>query len=427
MIKSFYLIAFVFFSLSAFAGPFDLYENKIYEDNIKTVTLHPNGYPFATPIIQLHAQNELIFSFDELTDVVSDFRYTIVQCDHEWRATNTSVFEYIDGFSEGFLSDYDLSFNTTAEYVHFKLPIPNADFNFKQSGNYAIVIYRDSEDEPSIVHRFMVADPRVSVENAGIVLTSSVNLRDKYQEIIFDLNHKGFVLNNPHQEIKVMVTQNDRWDNAITGIKPLFIGENILRFNYNMKIAFNSMKEYRELDIRSLRYRTQGVRAIDVLESGNVVYLMPDQSRQLEDYRYEGNGDLNGKFLIAVQEGRSDDLESDYTDVNFFFDFETPISNGSFYVVGQFNNYEITEQNRMVFNENNLGYEATILFKQGFYNYMYVFVPDNQPTLKDHSFTEGDFYDTENDYAIYIYYRPFGQRYDQLIGYTLINSRLNRF
>jgi hypothetical protein len=427
MMKPILFLTFILISLSGFAGPFDLYENKIYEDDIKTVTLYPNGYPFGTPIIQLNSPNTLIFGFDELGDEISDFRYTIIQCDHEWKATNTSVFEYIDGFAEGYVNDYDYSFNTVVPYVHYKMPIPNSDFQFKQSGNYALVIYRDNEDEPSIVHRFMVADARVVINNAGIVLTRSVNLRDKFQEIIFDINHKGFPINNPYQEIKVMVTQNDRWDNCINNIKPVFIGEDKLQFNYNMQIAFNSMKEYRELDIRSLRYRTQGVRAIEVGESGNTVFLNPDPPRQLQDYRYEGNGDLNGKFLIAVQEGRNDDLESDYADVQFFFDFENPISNGTFYVVGQFNNYEISEQNRMVFSEENLGYEATIPFKQGFYNYMYVFVEDNQPNVKDHSLTEGDYYDTENDYGIYIYYRPFGQRYDQLIGYTFINSRLNRF
>lgn len=427
MKRNLLLICFCWLAIQVVAAPFDLYENKIYEENIRTVTLHPNGYPFATPIIHLNSQRQLILGFDELGDYVSDFRYSIIQCNHKWEATDNSVFEFIDGFSDGYVTDYDYSFNTTIDYVHYNLAIPNEDFSFKQSGNYVLLIYRDNEEKPSISQRFMVVDSRIEIDNAGVVLTRNIDLRDKFQEIVFELSHEGFEINNPFQEINVVVTQNDRWDNAVTDIKPLHINEHKLLFNYNMKIAFSSMKEFRELDIRSLRYRTEGVRAIDVRDSSNIVYLMPDQARKLEDYRYEGNGDLNGKYLIEVQEGNHANLEADYVDVNFLLDFPNPLSNGSFYVVGQFNNYDISEENRMEFNPDFNGFEATITMKQGFYNYMYVFVPDDRKYLKDHSFTEGNYYDTENDYSIYVYYRPFGQRYDQLIGYSFINSRLNRF
>ncbi|MEZ5002564.1 MAG: DUF5103 domain-containing protein [Chitinophagales bacterium] len=413
------------FISNAFAT--DIYEDKIFEDNIHTATLHPIGYPFATPIIQMNTQDVLLLEFDELGEDVSDFRYTIVQCNYKWEPTFNSVFDYIDGFSDGYINDYDYSFNTTVDYVHFQMTIPNEDFRITQSGNYAIVVYRDTESDPTLIKRFMVADAKVQIQNAAVALTRNPSYRDQLQEIVFSLDHEGFDIVNPFQEITVVVRQNDRWDNAISDIKPLHINENSLSFNYNLKIAFPPAKEYREFDIRSLRYRTERVRAIDVRDSTNIVYLMPDGMRQLEDYRYEGDGDLNGKFVIDVQEGRLEALEADYVHVNFAIPFDNKISNGAFYVVGEFNNYEISDKNKLSFNSLHHVYEAEILLKQGFYNYQYVFVPNDNPNIKDHSLTEGNYYDTENDYAIYVYYRSFGQRYDELIGFSFINSRLNRY
>ncbi len=406
---------------------FGQYENKVFDDKIRTVTLRPLGYDFATPIIQLNTLDVLELDFDELGEDVSDFKYTVVQCNHNWEPSNTSTFDYIDGFSDGYVDDYDYSFNTKIDFVHYKLNIPNDDFRIIQSGNYVVLVYRDTEEEPAFTQRFMVVQSKIQIVDAAVAVTRNPALRDQLQEIIFSINHKGFNITNPFQEISVVVTQNDRWDNAIYGIKPVFIGEELLSFNNNLRIVFPSMKEYRELDIRTLRYRTERVRAIDIRDSTNIVYLMPDGMRQLENYRYEGDGDLNGKFVVDIQEGRHEDLEADYVDVNFFLPFQNKISNGSFYVVGAFNNYEISETNRLKYDAVQHNYEVSLTLKQGFYNYMYVFVPDEDKTIKDHTLTEGNYYDTENDYTIYVYYRSFGQRYDELIGVSFINSRLNRF
>jgi len=405
------------------AAAFDLYDNKVFEAGIRTTTLHPVGYPFGTPLIQLGTQDVLTLQFDEIGDDVSDFRYAIVQCDHKWQATDVSTFDYIDGFSDGYLNDYDFSFNTTYSYVHYQMNIPNEDFQITQSGNYAVVIFRDDVEEPVLTRRFMVVRSKVIIEG-GVAVTRNPSLREKYQEIVFNVDHEGFGITNPFQEINVVVTQNDRWDNAIYSIKPLHINENQLLFTYNMKIAFPTGREFREMDIRTLRYRTEGVRAIDQRDSANLVYLMPDPIRRTEDYRAEG--DLNGKYLIDRQEGRYAELEADYAWVHFNLPFETAISNGSFYVVGGFNDYQLSDENKMEFDERSGSFNTAIFMKQGFYNYMYVFVEDGKE-YKDHSFTEGNYYDTENDYAVYVYYRPFGQRYDELIGFSFLNTKLTRY
>jgi hypothetical protein len=385
--------------------------------------MYPVGYPFATPIIQLGTLDVLTLQFDELGETVSDFRYTVIQCDHTWQPTGNSTFDYIDGFSDGWVNDYDYSFNTTVPYIHYNLRIPNEDLRLTQSGNYVVIIYRDNVDQPLLTRRFMVAESRVQIDGY-VAVTRNPNFRDRFQEIVFNVLHEGFSITNPYQEISVVVTQNDRWDNAISGLKPLYVNEDLLQFDYNMKIAFPSAREYREMDIRTLRYRTEGVRAIDMRDSMNIVYLMPDPIRKMEDYRPEG--DLNGKFVIDKQEGRHGELEADYASVLFQLPFDVKLSNGTFYVLGAFNEYALGEENRMEYNSFTGAYETAIYLKQGFYNYIYVFV-DEKSGQKDHSLSEGNYYDTENDYAVYVYYRPFGQRYDQLIGYRFLNTKLNRF
>jgi hypothetical protein len=40
----------------------------------------------------------------------------------------------------------------------------------------------------------------------------------------------------------------------------------------------------------------------------------------------------------------------------------------------------------------------------------------------DETITEGNHWDTENEYHIYVYHRKFGTYYDQLVGYARLNS-----
>jgi uncharacterized protein (DUF2225 family) len=75
----------------------------------------------------------------------------------------------------------------------------------------------------------------------------------------------------------------------------------------------------------------------------------------------------------------------------------------------------------MTFNFDDDLYHATLLLKQGYYNYQYVV--KNQSTSETSVMpVEGSFGRTENDYLILVYYRPAGRRYDRLVGVTVVNS-----
>jgi hypothetical protein len=42
--------------------------------------------------------------------------------------------------------------------------------------------------------------------------------------------------------------------------------------------------------------------------------------------------------------------------------------------------------------------------------------------MLDFNETEGDHWETENAYSIFVYYRPPGARHDHLIGFTTVHS-----
>ena len=100
----------------------------------------------------------------------------------------------------------------------------------------------------------------------------------------------------------------------------------------------------------------------------------------------------------------------------------------SVYVFGELTNYATDDGSKMVFNEQRGVYEKEIYLKQGYYNYSYVTMTDKKqsgfnPSLEN---TEGNYWGTENSYMVLVYFRPFGARADELIGYTMVNSAFQR-
>ncbi len=418
----------LFFLKLNFISAIDLTEiefgsNKIFNDQIKTPTLFPPNYPFANPVIQMNTSDILELRFDLLGTDVKDLSYTILQCDYEWTPTILNQYEYIDGFSEVEITDYDNSFNTLVDYVHYKLHIPNQDMQITKSGNYVIIVFESNSEEILFMRRFMVFDPKVQILG-NVFLPNNPFKQEQYQDIQFTVSHKGLEISSPYQEVNAVVTQNERPDIAIGGLKPLMFGKEELRFNHNMKSAFKTGKEFRWFDMRSLRFRAEGIKHIQQIQEENHVYLHYDPIRSNRDYRFED--DLNGKFLTETIESPHPFIEGDYAYVHFDFKVPAKLKDQEVYIIGGFNDWQLLPENKMRFNASKGTYETTLFLKQGFYNYTFATVNETSK-VPDVDFTDGHFYDTENDYTIYLYHRPFGELYDQLIGITYLNSRLNRY
>jgi hypothetical protein len=422
-----YSLSFLFISEVAAFHKDDIpyYENKIYNKDIKTVLLHPQNTPFDAPIYKMDQPREkLILKFDDLDGNIKNYRYIIVQCDYEWKPTLLNTFEYIDGFSQADISDYQLSTNTIQRYVHYQLEIPNNDMKITKSGNYAVVVFDEFGNDVLFTWRFMVLEfPKVEV-NGNIFLPNNPIQQNRFQEIRFSISHKGLDLFSPFEEIKTVITQNERPDVAIYNLRPLSIGNNVLHYNHNMKSFFQSGREFRWFDMRSLRFRGVGLAQIYDTDSLKTVYIQADRPRSNITYRNEE--DLNGRFIIQNLDFFREHTESDYAWVVFNFCSDGVFKDNQLYVHGAFNNWQLSEENRLHFDTNTSCYSTALLLKQGFYNYQYA-MTTKENKFPDVGLTEGNFLEAENEYTIYIYHRPFGQLYDQLIGVHLMNSFFNRF
>lgn len=396
-------------------GPFP---DAVFNKNIKTVQLYKEGWEFSYPIIDMNDGKQLLFSFDDLEGSPRNLNYEIVLCDADWMPTRLSYSEYLDGFFQNTFSNYQVSFNTRVPYVHYSLKIPNENVKVKLSGNYIILVYDDNEDNPLIIKRFVAVDQRVTID-ATIKRPTLPKYQNEYQEVDFTVFNPDYPIDNPYQTIKAVVIKNNQWKFSITDLKPLFIKSNELVYDYEDKNLFLGGNEFRSFDIKSLKYQSANIRSIVLKDEVWNVILKPDKPR--DRIGYLSNEDLNGKYLIQNQEGSNADNDAEYAHVVLNFPMETPLADGDIYAYGGFSDFNCYEDYKMTYNLERNAYVLDMLIKQGYYNYQYVYVPKNSNDV-DERYFEGSHYETENDYVIYIYHRPFGSRYDQLIGVKVVNS-----
>ena len=395
------------------------YEDYIYVPNIRSVQFYVRGLTLSYPIAEIGGAAPFVLEFDDLDGDVKDYFYRIIHCDITWQPSQVSEMEYLDGFSEDRINDYQFSFKTVKPYTRYTLTLPNNSMNWKLSGNYVLAVYTSGmPEQPVLTRRFVVVQQKVKVQ-AQFVRPGMVSKSRTHQEIDFIVNHEKMPLRNPQQEIRATVLQNGRWDGAISGISPLFLRSNQLVFDYQDKIVFPAGKEFRQIDLRSFRFRSPTIAAIENLKDRIEVTAFTDRSRALQPY-IEYN-DINGKFVPETQD-QNNILAANYAEVLFSFQTDTAFYEQEVYLLGTFNDWKPQSGYKMIFNPGINSYVVKVPLKQGFYNYVYALMPPGGNT-PDTSPIEGDWFETENDYTILIYYRPFGGRYEEVIGFLQMNSR----
>lgn len=397
------------------------YEDRNYRSSISSVVLTPDQASMLPPIILLNSTEVLHLSFDDLDGDFKSLYYTVVHCNAEWEPSNVGNMDYIDGFPEQQITRYSFSRSTLQPYTHYDADFPNEQFKLLLSGNYLLKVYEDNDQEKLVLsRRFMLYENKVTL-TGDVHAPTIVADRNYKQEVDFTVTYNTDEITNPFKEIYPVIMQNGRWDNAVKGIQPQFLMNKELRYDYEDINVFKGGKEYRWFDTRTLRLNTERVDSI-VKDSGQYhVFLLHDERRTFK--RYLINPDINGKFLIRNQDGTDSDIEAEYCWVHFFMPWDLQVSGGNMYVFGAMTDWQCTSKNKMKYNPERLGYEATLYLKQGYYNYEYVFLKDKE-TVADNYVAEGMNQETENDYWVMIYFRPVGARTDQLVAVKRLNSRL---
>jgi hypothetical protein len=386
----------------------------VYVENIKSVRFHLDGLLLTYPIVDLGSSTPLVLSFDDLDGDVKDYSYRLIHCDRDWQPSQLNTMEYLEGFTEELIDNFQYSFKTVQIFTHYRLFLPNNDMRWTISGNYLLAVYEDEGDKvPVITRRFVVVDPKIQIQ-PRLVRPSQVSKSRTHQEIDFSVDHQRLDIRSPQIEVRAAVLQNGRWDNAVTDLKPFFTRANELVFDYQDKIVFPAGREFRYLDLRSLRFRSENISAIESYRDGYEVILYKDEKRTNQSFFTRE--DINGKFVIESYDQQDFDLSGDYADVLFTL-YSPAELGGDVYLLGAISDWRPKEAFKMVYNPAINGYVAKVLLKQGYYEYAYGVMPDVEGVRTlDLSETEGNSYETQNDYTILVYYRPFGSRYDQVIG-----------
>jgi len=405
-------------------------ENQIFDQDITTVLFHREGWELSPPIIELNSDERLTLSFDDLAAGYKVFGYTVIHCDADWQPTDLWQNEYISGFTDDYIRDYNFSFNTLQAFTNYHVTIPNDHLNFTISGNYLLKVYPDGQpDKPVLTRRFMVVESKVSIKGQAKAATP-VDMRYSGQEVQFSVFTGGYQISEPMRDLKAVVLQNGRWDNALKDLKPMMLRGSELDYRYTDGTnTFEAGNEFRYFDIKSLRYNGQGVFSIENRNDGYHVALLPDKARAVAPYITYA--DINGQRLIKTEDASNSITESEYVYVDFFIGYPEPMPDGGVYILGALTDWQFTAPanalapaagySRMEYNYARQGYQARLYLKQGYYNYLYAFMPDNTP-IAQLSPLEGSRFETKNNYTVLIYYREPGSRYDRLIAAESIDN-----
>ena len=419
-----------FLSLLLMAGTIQAQDDnldRVYLDNIVSIKFHINGLLLSYPIIDRNSGAKLQLSFDDLDGDVKDYFYTIQHCDMNWQPSALTEMEYIDGFIEERINDFQFSFKTFWPFTHYTLTLPNRDMRWTQPGNYILKVYDDTDKRTlAFTRRFVIFNSDVNIQ-PRIVRAAQVSKLRTHQEIDFVVGHEGFNINSPQQEIRAVILQNGRWDNAITNVEPKFIRPGQIIFDHQDRIVFPGGKEFRPIDLRSLRRVSFNIASVEQSDDGFLVQLKRNQRRN--QLAYTTFNDINGNFVIETTDQNNNNLSAEYVYVLFTLEAQQR-PDLDVYLFGAFTDWRIQEYYKMEYDQSIEAYLGEALLKQGYYDYAYAAVPKipnskrDKKAIPDMAVFEGDSNEAVNDYTIIIYYRPFGSRFDQPIGSITFSSNL---
>ena len=364
------------------------------------------------------AENTLEISFDEMSHDVHQYSYRVVHCNRDWTESDISSYEYVDGFTTADIVDYEHSMNTQQAYTHYSFAFPNEDMQLKASGNYVVQIYEDGDQEQVVAEVCLrVVEPIVGID-MNVRANTDIEFNGRYQQLDIDVQTKALNLCDVG-EVKVVVEQNGRWDNQVVLEKPTFVEPNRLRYVNQKSLIFEGGNEFRRFDSYSTYYAGYHVSRIAYQQGDYHAVLEADMVRGTmaagagrEGLGYLTDVDANGQWVVNCEKSDYVDTEAEYMWVHFCLPVKQPIISPVF-VGGDlfYNTYKA--HNMMEYDAENKCYYLYAYLKQGGYNYMYYVLDRNTVTSLP---LEGSHWQTRNEYTVWVYYRPFGARYDRLVA-----------
>lgn len=392
--------------------------NKAYTPDIKTLQVYLNSDPLDFPVIRMGTEDKVTVAFDWMSHKFPHLAYRVRYCNADWTLSDLEEMDYMEGLNEVVIDDPYISMNTTFDYSHYAFSLPNVDVKLTLSGNYIVQVYdTDNPSSTLLVACFSQQEPKVNI--VGEVDGRSIyGVNKEYQHLSFELFYHGNFTALP-DELSVVVRQNGRYDNEVRGLKPTYTKPESLVYEDERKLSFEGGVQYNVADF-SHRFRFSG--CVDRIAFHNPYYHVEMRPGVMREGKMATFGnDVNGGYLLHQQDVWSE-AEIDYSIVHFVYPAEEPWLDGSLYVSGAFNDGRLDVRNKMVYSYDRHQYELNVVLKNGGYNFQYLFVPAGM-TSGLNSRAEGSFWETENEYQIYVYYRQLGSDHDRLIGFERIISK----
>lgn len=400
-------------------------QTVVYNPDIKSVKLFKAGDQTSFPVITLNGGEVLQLEFDELGTAVKNYYCGFQLCNADWAPATLSSFDYTRGFGSIRISTYRNSSLATFKYVHYQATVPDRSSAPSRSGNYLLKVFLNNDtSQLAFTRRFVVVNAMSQIA-AQVLQANNATLFRTGQKLQLAVQADKRINTLGPSDLKVAVLQNQNWQTALFLNQPTIYRGNYYEYSDEGITGFVGLKEFRWLDLRSLRLKSDRIQQLDNRGDTVQVYAKPETTRNGQAYVYFR--DLNGGFTIESYESINPFWQGDYayTHFKYFPPGNKPFAGSDVYIFGEMTNYGADTTGLMHFNEESGAYEKTVLLKQGYYNYLYGTRPYRGGPL-DFAQTEGNFWSTENNYVVLVYYRPFGGRADECIGYTSFNSLLQR-
>ena len=415
------IIILLSFGLNVFAQKNISYSDMNYKEEVGVVQLHPTGFDLDKPVIYLQNMKEqLHLEFDLLVDNAPFLYYTFIHCNNQWQPTDIQQNEYLSGFFQDDIDNFTFSLNTYINYVHYDLVFPTEDMMPKLSGNYLLVVTGENSDDVYFTRRFFIVEEQAAISTFMPRYPFDLNLGQNEQEIDLDIVYPDLFNSRADQYSNVTIQQNGRWDNAIVGLKPTYIYPEKLSYINNAQTVFESGNQYIRINTSNFDNRPERTKTVYHDDNGYVVTLYPDTKRNT--IAYIEDEDLFGeKYIYLELDGYDATKEADYAKVEFSLQWPQYMLDKDVYIIGAITDWRVDESSKMVYDPIFRGYKKTLFLKQGYYDYMYL-VKDNVTGKTTLAPINGDFWETNNMYHIFVYLFDPTQNYDQLIGYKTIKS-----
>ena len=386
-----------------------------YEPQIRTITIHPDlNVPQSTlqPAVTSISGPALFLEFDDVATQRDNYNVKLIHCNYDWTKSTLMDLDFMPQYNEFPINNYEFSVDSHVPYVHYWFQVPPV----KLPGNYLLIVYRGSDKNDLILSkRLMIYDNQVSFSGERNLVGAGA-MAARNQQLNFTINYKNIEVINPLENIKVVIRQNQRWDNMASDVAPSFVREIEKEVEYRFfdeAKMFRGGNEFRFFDMRSLNYPGRNVQRVDKSQKPFEIFIEPDKSRAGEVYaQYD---DLNGGFILENLDYRDANF-SNYAYVNF--QLKSKKLPGDVYVTGAFSYWNLLDENKMTYDSTRGSYYNTQLLKQGWYDYQYYVKSQTLPPYA----LEGSHFETENHYEIFVYYRSFQPKADILVGYIKLEK-----